>query len=141
MAEGSEKHREAFLRFMKERKLKVTSWARAAGVSRSAVNNFLTRPNASMTFSTLEKLAAAANASVAEMLGTEAHTTPPPQSSSELMVDEEALLYAVRSALRQHIRETDGTLETEHLGPLSNKILETYQELAAEQWAKARKRI
>jgi hypothetical protein len=139
MAEGSEKHREAFLRFMQERKLKVTSWARAAGVSRSAVNNFLTRPNASMTFNTLEKLAAAANASVAEMLGTEA--TLPSPSSSELMVDEEALLYAVRSALRQHIRETDGTLETEHLGPLSNRILETYQELAAEQWAKARKRI
>ncbi len=124
---------------MQERKLKVTSWARAAGVSRSAVNNFLTRPNASMTFNTLEKLAAAANASVAEMLGTEA--TLPSPSSSELMVDEEALLYAVRSALRQHIRETDGTLETEHLGPLSNRILETYQELAAEQWAKARKRI
>lgn len=137
MTEASDRHYAAFVRFMQERKLKITPWARKAGVSRSAINNYLTRSNSSMTAKTLEKLAAAAGATVAELIGEEPGiaTAAPPS----LSVDEEALLYAVRSVLRQHIRETRGNLDTEDLGPLSSKILKVYQDLAAEQWAKAAK--
>lgn len=60
--------RENLERFVARKKLSIKPWAKAAGVSDSAVRAFLKGRTMSLTHSTLEKLAVAAGTTVSEML-------------------------------------------------------------------------
>jgi len=61
--------RNAFRAFMTARHLRPTEWAREAGVPANEILAFLTGRARSFSPGVAEKLAAAANASIAEMLG------------------------------------------------------------------------
>lgn len=65
--------RHALQRFMEVRALNPFAWARAADVSDNALRNFLNRRSHTLTDKTLQKLAAAANATVAEISGHAPH--------------------------------------------------------------------
>jgi phage repressor protein C with HTH and peptisase S24 domain len=61
--------RKALHNFIKSQKLKPTPWAKAAGVRESTLRDYLSGRNTTMTLETLDRLAAAAEATVAEMIG------------------------------------------------------------------------
>ena len=67
--ESAEARRAALRRFMDAHALKPKPWAEKAGLSASIVRNFLAGRAESLSGTTLEKLAKAANASVAELIG------------------------------------------------------------------------
>jgi transcriptional regulator with XRE-family HTH domain len=67
---------------MKERGLKPAPWALSAGLSDGIVRNFLAGRAESLTAATLEKLAAAANATVAELIGEK---VPPPRIGKDVV--------------------------------------------------------
>jgi phage repressor protein C with HTH and peptisase S24 domain len=64
-----DQRRAAIRRFMAEKNLKPAPWAESAGLSNGIVRNFLAGRADSLSGSTLEKLARAANATVAELIG------------------------------------------------------------------------
>jgi transcriptional regulator with XRE-family HTH domain len=78
----NEARRDAVRRFMAAHNLTPASWAREAGVSSSAIYNFLNGAAASLSQPTLEKLAASARASIAEVMGGE--TSSPGLSARRL---------------------------------------------------------
>lgn len=61
--------REALLRFMDQRGLKVSPWAERAGITEGTLRSFLAGGTRSMRHANLRKLAAAENVSVEQMLG------------------------------------------------------------------------
>lgn len=65
----TENRRAAIKRFMASRELKTAPWTRAAGVRESTLRDFLSERNSTMTLETLEKLARAADATIAELIG------------------------------------------------------------------------
>lgn len=60
--------RERLQEFVRRKGLKIQPWANKAGVAESAIRGFLKGRTASLTHSTLEKLATAADTTVGEML-------------------------------------------------------------------------
>lgn len=60
--------RSQFIRFMKEHNLKIKPWANASGAAEGAIHNYISGRTTSLTYITLEKLAAAAGCTVGEML-------------------------------------------------------------------------
>lgn len=68
MAEGTPKAR-ALKRFMESRGLNTYRWSESAGVDEGALRKYLAGKTRTMKHETLEKLASAAQASVAEILG------------------------------------------------------------------------
>lgn len=66
---SADARRAALRRFMEERELKAAPWALKAGLADSVVRNFLAGRADSLSGSTLQKLARAANATVAEIIG------------------------------------------------------------------------
>lgn len=60
--------RNQFIRFMKEKNLKIKPWAKAAGAAEGAIHNYISGRTASLTYVTLQKLALAAGCTVGEML-------------------------------------------------------------------------
>jgi phage repressor protein C with HTH and peptisase S24 domain len=65
----TEARREALRRFMRDRGLKAKPWAKDAGVSDGVIRNFLNGLSDSIATPTLEKLAIASDATVAEIIG------------------------------------------------------------------------
>jgi len=70
MAYDPENLRQSIRAFMAARGLRTAPWCRCAGVQESALRGFLAGRSRSLTIETMAKLAEAANASVAEILGT-----------------------------------------------------------------------
>ncbi|WP_207483156.1 S24 family peptidase [Arenibaculum pallidiluteum] len=69
MNDLSDRRRAALRRFMAAHGLRPSSWARAAGLSVNALNNFLNGATQSLSQGTLEKLAAERGVPVSEILG------------------------------------------------------------------------
>lgn len=69
MIQRDEQRRVALRRFMKAKGLKAAPWALKAGMADSVVRNYLAGRAKSMNSDTLERLAAAAEATVAEIIG------------------------------------------------------------------------
>lgn len=69
--------RTAIRRFMSDRRLKVQPWSVKAGVEEGTLRGFLAGRTRSMRYDTLEKLAAAENVSVAEMIGEKPRVPTP----------------------------------------------------------------
>jgi phage repressor protein C with HTH and peptisase S24 domain len=69
MASASEDRRQALRSFMKERGLKAKPWADRAKVADGTLRGFLKGRTDSLTHSTLQKLAEAADATIAEIIG------------------------------------------------------------------------
>lgn len=67
--QSTENRRRALRAFMERRGLKPTPWAKSAGVSDGAIRAFLKGDSDSLTANTYEKLAAAVDASPAELCG------------------------------------------------------------------------
>ena len=65
----SDDRRIAIRAFMERKKLKVLPWTTAAKVRESTLRDFLKGRNNTLTLDTLDKLAAAAEATIAEVLG------------------------------------------------------------------------
>jgi phage repressor protein C with HTH and peptisase S24 domain len=65
--------------FIQERGLKVTPWAKRAGVAEGTVRNFLAGRSATLTQATVEALAAAADVTPAEIFPSAYHTSGAPQ--------------------------------------------------------------
>jgi phage repressor protein C with HTH and peptisase S24 domain len=74
---SSDEKRAAFRRFMAERELKVKPWSQLAKVGDGTVRNYLEGRTESLTHTTLEKLAFAANATIAELIGEMAGSPRP----------------------------------------------------------------
>ena len=64
-----ERQRKIFKGFMEEKKLNAFSWAKKAGITESTIRHYLSGRNRSLTTLVLEKLANAAGASVADLIG------------------------------------------------------------------------
>ncbi len=64
--------------FMDRKGLKTAPWCRDAKVRESTLRDFLSGRNATMTLDTLDKLAAAADATIAEMIGEKVGATARP---------------------------------------------------------------
>lgn len=69
MPRPSELRRSAIQNFMKARGLKMKPWADKAGIAEGTIRGFLKGRADSLTHSTLQKLADAADATVAELIG------------------------------------------------------------------------
>jgi phage repressor protein C with HTH and peptisase S24 domain len=69
MASAADRHRDAIRRFMTHRLLKIQPWCVDARVAESTLRNFLAGRSEALTSATLERLAAAADSSVSELLG------------------------------------------------------------------------
>lgn len=69
--------RRHIVEFMAERGLKIKPWAAEAGIAESGLRNYLERRTASMTYDSLDKLALAADTTVAEMVGEKLRTLQP----------------------------------------------------------------
>lgn len=69
MAAASEQRRTAIRRFMAAHGLKAKPWAIKAGLSPKTLSNFLNRKAESLTHTSLDKLARAADATIAELIG------------------------------------------------------------------------
>lgn len=69
MAVASDDRRKAIKRFMTARGLKPKPWAMNAGLSPKTLANFLNGDSESVTHTSLEKLARAADATIAEIIG------------------------------------------------------------------------
>ena len=61
--------RQALISFMERHGLKPTPWAERAKVSRGALSNYLAGRSRSLSVTTMERLALAAGASIAEIIG------------------------------------------------------------------------
>jgi phage repressor protein C with HTH and peptisase S24 domain len=77
MSRPADKRREAIRRFMAAHGLKIKPWAKQSNVGEGSLRNFLNGRTESLTHSTLEKLAFAANATIAEMIGEMAGSPRP----------------------------------------------------------------
>jgi phage repressor protein C with HTH and peptisase S24 domain len=69
MAAASDERRKAIHRFMAAKGLKPKPWAVSAHLSPKTLSNFLNRKSESLTHTSLEKLARAADATIAELIG------------------------------------------------------------------------
>ena len=74
--------RAAFRHFMRERNLKASPWARAAGVSEGAIRNYLKGLSASLNAHTCARLAAAEKVSVGVLFGE--YEAPAPVGTARL---------------------------------------------------------
>lgn len=112
-----DKVRHALKAFMQARGLKVLPWCAKAGLSESTLRSFLTptaeRPNPTITLATLAALAAAADASIGELIG---ETTPAADP------DEARTLAACLQALPDELRRK---LVTGDAGVVDARIIET----------------
>ncbi|WP_184409841.1 S24 family peptidase [Rhodothalassium salexigens] len=84
----AERLRAALERYMKAYGLNKSAWARAAGIRESTLRNFLKGDSQSLTYTTLAKLAAAAEDSIGNLIG-EANAGPPPSPPTPDMVPAE----------------------------------------------------
>lgn len=78
----TESTRDNLERFITQRGLKIKPWAKEAGLSDATVRSFLKGRTTSLSYSTLERLAQAAGATVDEMIGAkkqESNPIPPDQ--------------------------------------------------------------
>jgi len=69
MSDPGGHNRQVFRQFMESRGLKIKPWAKRARIAEGTIHNFLNGATASLTYSTLQKLAAAADANVSELTG------------------------------------------------------------------------
>lgn len=76
IGDGPEARREALRRFLAERKLNANALARKAGITPSALYNFLGGSSKSLSHDVLVKLAAAANARVDDLIGAAPNEQP-----------------------------------------------------------------
>lgn len=77
MPRPADKRRDAIRHFMTVRDLKIKPWTKTAMVGEGALRNFLNGRTESLTHSTLEKLAFAANATIGELIGEMAGSPRP----------------------------------------------------------------
>lgn len=78
----------------------------------------------------LEKLAKALNVDPLEILGAGTESAAPTPMVADIPdLDLDAINFAVRTVLRNHIAEMDGIIEPVHIDGISNRIVQAYSRI------------
>ena len=78
----------------------------------------------------MEKLAKALNVDPLEILGAGTESAAPTPMVADIPdLDLDAINFAVRTVLRNHIAEMDGIIEPVHIDGISNRIVQAYSRI------------